>query len=198
MVLRRIKTWQLLIVFVLLIAASVYTLRQNNLGMVERRNLVKQADENNDNVQAALTELQRYVASHMNTNLGEGIFLEHSYQRAYDMAVQAAANAVNPSSQVYKDAEATCRQTYLRDRSYRNYVSCMDTQLKAATPGSDPLANLEQPPAELFTHNFASTRWSPDWAGVSVLLAVITAVLIVLRLLSYIVLRAMLKMRIKH
>ncbi len=197
-VLRRVKTWQLFIVLVLLAGLSAYLLRQNNLGMVERRNLVKQADEDSGDVQGALTELQQYVSSHMNTNLGEGVFLEHSYQRAYDSAVQKAANAISANSQAYKDVEASCRQQYVRNGSFSTYLSCIENGLRSLAPGTDPLASVKQPPAELFRYNFVSPVWSLDWAGLAVLATLLTAVLIVVRLLTYFALRFALKLHSKH
>lgn len=195
-VLRRIRTWHLLILLVLLIALSAFLLRQNNLGMVERRNLVKQADEQNAGLAEALNELQHYVLTHMNTDLGEGIFLEHSHQRAYDAAVHEAASKVNPNSQAYKDVEATCRAQYVRNGSFSGYISCVESGLKAMSPGSDPLANVKQPAVELFKYNFVSPAWSLDWAGLAVLATLLTAVLVILRVAAYLLLRLLL--RVKH
>lgn len=194
--LRHIKLWQLLIVLVLLAAASAYLLRQNNLDMVERRNLVKQADEQAGDVQKALTSLQTYVSAHMNTQLGEGVFLEHTYQRTYDEAVQKAASAVNPNSQAYKDIEAGCRADYTRTGSFSAYMGCIESKVKALSPGSDPLAGVKPPVIELYKFNFVSPLWSPDFAGLAVLATLFVTLLIMLRLIGYISLKAML--RFKH
>jgi len=197
-VLKRVKTWQLPIVLVLLVVASAYLLRQNNLGMIELRNLVKQADEDDGDVQKALTDLRRYVTSHMNTSLGEGIFLEHSYQRAYDAAVQAAAaQTVSPDSQAYKAAEKTCKDERRRTGSFQNYIKCVEDHVKAIAPVNDPLS-VKPLPAELYTPNFVSPTWSPDLAGFTVLAALLVALLLVLRLLFYMALRLLLKIRIRH
>lgn len=183
---------------ILLTGLSAYLLRQNNLGMVERRNLVKQADESAGNVVSALNDLQHYVSTHMNTDLGEGVFLEHSYQRAYDESVQAAANAVTTNSQAYKDVEAGCRATYVRGGSFKAYISCVENGLKALSPGSDPLASVKAPAQELFKYNFVSPLWSLDFAGLAVLATLLVALLLVLRAIGYVVLRSILKMRATH
>lgn len=196
--LRHIKVWQLLIVLVVLVGASAYLLRQNNLGMVELRNLVKQADEDAGDVQKAVNDLQRYVTAHMNTQLGEGIFLEHTYQRAYDQMVQKAASVVNPNSQAYKDIEVICKQDYVRSGSFSVYLGCIESRLKALSPGSDPLAGVKAPPVELYKYNFATPVWSPDAAGFAVLAALLVALLIILRIIGYILLHALLKVRLKH
>ena len=196
--LRVIKTWQLLIIFALLAGLSAYLLRQNNLGMVQRRNLVKQADEQAGDVLAALTDLQRYVTTHMNTSLGEGLFLEHSYQRAYDAKVQAAASAINPNSQAYKDIEAGCRQQYVRNGSFATFLKCIENGLKALSPGSDPLAGIKPPPQELFKHNFVSPALSLDFAGLATMATLLVGLLIILRLAVYWVLRLALKLKARH
>lgn len=197
-IVRRVKTWHLLVLLVLLVLLGAFLLRQNNLGMVELRNLVKQADEENANVESALNDLQHYVTTHMNTSLGEGIFLEHSYQRAYDAAVHEAASKVNPNSQAYKDVESRCRQQYVGGGSFSTYLSCIENGLKALAPGSDPLANVKKPPQELFKFNFVSPAWSLDLAGIAVLAALITGVVIIARLLGYIALKLLLKARTRH
>lgn len=58
-------------------------LRLNNIGMVQRREAVINADEqgNGDNIVERLYDLQRYVSAHMNTDLGQGVYLEKSYNR---------------------------------------------------------------------------------------------------------------------
>jgi hypothetical protein len=130
--------------------------------------------------------------------LGEGVFLEHSYQRAYDESVQAAANAVTTNSQAYKDVEAGCRATYVRGGSFKAYISCVENGLKALSPGTDPLASVKAPAQELFKYNFVSPLWSIDFAGLSVLATLLVALLLVLRVISYVVLRSILKVQSGH
>lgn len=189
---RRVKTWQLLLVFVIVFGLSLYLLRQNNLGMVELRNLVKQADEENGNTGVALTNLQHYVNSHMNTNLGAGVFLEHAYQRAYDAALKEAANTVNPNSAVYIQAEDQCRQEF-GARSFQQYLQCVQQKVMALTPGRDPLENVKVPPAELFRYNFVSPIWSLDAAGIVVLITAFIGSIIIIRTLGYIALALLLR-----
>ena len=77
----------ILLVMVGFISATF--LRLNNVGMVERRQAVENADKAGD--VAALTQrlydLQRYVASHMNAHPGK-IALDHTYKRAYDQKLK--------------------------------------------------------------------------------------------------------------
>ena len=61
--LQRVKTWQILIILVLMSFVSATFLRLNNIGMVERRSAVITADAvgNDDVTQSRLYDLQRYV-----------------------------------------------------------------------------------------------------------------------------------------
>jgi hypothetical protein len=191
-VLTKVKVWQLLVIFVLLLGSSAFLLRQNNLQIVELRNVVKMADEQNGNIENALLDLQRYVTSHMNTNLGEGIFLEHSYQRAYDAALKEAANVVNPNSAVYIQSESECRSQY-GNSSFQLYLQCIQSRVASLSPGSDPLQNVKIPPVELFRYNYVSPKLSFDAAGIVVLITSFVGLLILVRLISYAVLKIILR-----
>lgn len=191
--LRRIKTWQLIIAIILLGSLSAFFLRQNNLQMVELRNLVKQADEQNKDVDKALLNLQHYVTSHMNTDLGEGVALQNSYERAYTAAVNAAANSANPNAALYAQAEAQCQPVFQRTRSFPAYTQCAADILSKLAPGQDALSNLKTPSPDLYKFNYVSPLWSPDLAGVTVVLTLIATLMLIFRLVTYYVLRAILR-----
>lgn len=194
-VLRHIKVWQLIVLLVVSGMLSAYLLRQNNLQMIELRNEVKKADENNDKIPESLINLQHYVTSHMNTDLGRGVFLEHSYQRAYDKAVQEALAATNPNSKIYEAVEQECRPVFARTGSFPAYTECAREKLSVLAPSSDPMSSVKAPPAEIFTHNFSSPLVSVDAAGILVLLTVVIALLLLGRIIGYVTLRAVLKAR---
>lgn len=192
--LRRVKTWHLLAAFVLLAGVSAFLLRQNNLHMIELRNLVMKADEDpNGDTKQALLNLQRYVSTHMNTDLGEGLYLQNSYRRAYDAAVQQAVTATNPNARLYDQVELECRPVFQRTNSFPAYTRCAAEKLSQLAPGHDPLSNLKTPPVDLYHYNFVSPRISFDPAGISVLLTLFVAVLIVMRLVGYAALKLLLK-----
>lgn len=190
-VIRGIKLWQLIVLFIVLACLSAYFLRQNSLQMVELRNAVKMADERNEGLQQALSQLGAYVTTHMNTDLGQGIFLEQSYQRAYNDALKAAANSVNPNSDVYKQAESDCRGKF--GSSLQLYVQCVQARVAALSPGADPTSEVKQPPVELFKHNFVSPKLSFDVAGVFVVATIFVGFLIVIRIASYFILKLALR-----
>lgn len=195
-VIKRVKTWQLLLVLVICALIAAFLLRQNNLRMIELRNVVMQADEDPaGDPKTALLALQKYVSSHMNTNLGGGLYLQETYQRDYTAAVQAAVNATNPNSQLYHQVELECRPVYQRTRSFPAYTQCAHEKLSQLAPNQDALANLKTPPVDLYHYNFVSPIISFDPAGIFTLITVLVGVVIILRLITYVSLRLLLRTR---
>ncbi|HSW80865.1 MAG TPA: hypothetical protein VLG40_00575 [Candidatus Saccharimonas sp.] len=192
-IIKRVKTWQLFVLLVVLVGASAFFLRQNNLQMLTLRNLVVKADEDNVDVDKSLLNLQHYVTSHMNTNLGSGVALQHSYERAYTAAVDAAANSTNPQATIYTQVELECRPVYQSTHSFPAYTSCAHDKLSQLTPGQDPLANIKAPSSDLYVFNFASPLWSPDVAGFTVVLTIVVTLLLIFKSITYLILRAILR-----
>jgi hypothetical protein len=192
-VVRGLKTWQLLLVLLAALVVSAFLLRQNNLEMVRLRAAVEQADMQNGDVTKALLNLQHYVSAHMNTDLGEGIALQYSYQRAYEAAVQQAASSTNPQAALYAKVEEECRPVFQRTQSFPAYTQCAHDKLSQLAPGQDALSALKAPPADLYKITFTSPGWSPDLAGFSVVLTIIVTLMLIVRLASYLILRAILR-----
>lgn len=190
---REVKTWQLVIIFLALLSMSAFFLRQNNLRMIELRNLVKKADEENAGVDKALRNLQNYVTAHMNTELGDGIALQHSYERAYTAAVEEAAKSTNPNAAIYTQVELECRPVYERTRSFPAYTQCAHEKLSQLAPGQDALASLKTPSPDLYRFSFISPIWSPDLAGFAVLVTIFTSIIIIVRVAAYWILHAILR-----
>ena len=194
-VLKRVKTWQLLILLVVFGATAAFLLRQNNLQMIELRNMVTKADEENGDVKKALLDLQKYVSGHMNTSLGSGIYLQETYQRAYAAAVQEAVTATNPQAKLYEQVEAECRPVYQRTKSFPAYTLCAKEKLDKLAPSQDALASLKAPSADLYHYNFASPTISFDGAGAFVILTGVVGLLIAIRMVAYIALKVLLSVR---
>ncbi len=191
-VLRRVKFWQLVVLSVLMLPVTAYFLRQNNLRMIELRNLVKQADEQNKDIPRALANLRNYIANHMNTGMGNGIYLEHSYQRAYDQAVQEAGKS-GAGAALYQQADHECQGLFSKTASFQAYLQCVADKITASGSAEDPLAAVKAPPPDLYRYNFASPTWSPDLAGSMALLTVLLALVIIGRLVLEIGIYALLR-----
>ena len=177
------KKISLLVIVVGLIAGSftaVLALRQNNLNMLKLRQQVVEVDANGGDVNSALIELRNFVFSHMNTQLrtndaGEPpIQLVASYNRY--IADQQTKLTQSGKSDIYTNAQATCERS---SPTLAERVNCI--QLFVAENGGQ-VAEINYPPKDLYSFDFASPRWSPDLAGISLLLAIIFAVLLILRL----------------
>jgi hypothetical protein len=192
-----LKTWQLLILLLLGLIVSATFLRLNNLGMVERRAAVIAADEAGDRevLRTTIVELQKYVTSHMNTNLGSGFYLTKTYERDRDDALASANQTTNPSSTVYQQASIECRSRFQGGRdSFRNdYVQCVIERVGALSPQTDVESSLNLPKADAYRINFSSPIWSLDLAGLGVAFCVLVTLVILGRMALVFLLRLLLR-----
>lgn len=194
------KTWQLILILILLAFTSATLLRWNNLGMDARRAAVIQADTsgNPEKTRQALSELQRYVSSHMNTDLGKGVYLEEAYRRDREAAIAAATDSTNPNSAVYQQASMECRARFRGGtESFRNdYVQCVTERVGSMSQAAQDSVKLPNP--EAYRHDYASPYWSPDLAGISVAFTLLTGFAILVRLLMFGLSRLLLKRHIRQ
>lgn len=194
--LQRVKTWQLLVLLLLMCFVAATFLRLNNIGMAERRAAVLAADKSatqpfdSSVVQNRLYDLQRYVAAHMNTDTGP-IYLEGQYRRDAQTIVDKAKESNNSGVNINAEAEAVCRPRF--SVWSPAYVQCFADELAKYPPSEDPVQNVSLPSTELYRYSFASPVWSPDFAGWSVIICIIIIVMIIARLLSLAILRILLK-----
>lgn len=182
--LKRAKTWQLVLVLILVGFVAATFLRLNNLGMVQKREAVKMADQAGDTqkTQAALVKLQKYVSAHMNTSLGKGVSLPETFKRDYDKALQNASDSHNENSDIYQQASIECRAKFQGGTaSFRNdYVACVANAVSALPTAQQKAAALPNPAA--YQYNFASPVISFDVAGALVLFCLFLTTVIILRL----------------
>lgn len=188
--LRAIKTWQLLIVLVLLGFLAATFLRINNTGMVARREAVTAADKAGDDTTTdeRLYELQAYSASHMNADTGV-FYLQEQYNRDVEKAVKASSSQSTVVADANAKAEAVCHPQYHGWSTA--YMNCFLNEL-AKYPTTNTLPQPTLPSASLYRYSFASPVWSPDFAGWAIVACVILIVIIISRLVSLVVLRLML------
>lgn len=191
--LQRVKTWQLLILLILAVFVSATFLRLNNIGMVERRAAVIAADEagSQDEIVRRLFDLQQYVSAHMNTDLGKGVYLESSYKRDSQKIIDAASNDQNPNGSVNKKADDVCKPRF---SSYSNaYLQCFLGELAKYPAAADPASSVKLPSPDSYLHSFVSPVWSPDFAGWSVVVCGVLALMIVARIIGLLVLKLLLR-----
>jgi len=174
--------WYLLVAFLVLATISVFALRQNNLGMIELREAVYEADEKSGDVEGALQALRQYVYAHMNTELSSGqsgvyppIQLKYTYQRLQQAEKQRASQG---SADIYSEAQRVCEQQNPTGFSGRGRVPCIEEYVSQHKVVEKTI------PDALYKFDFVSPSWSPDLAGSSVALAVLAGILLILRIIA--------------
>lgn len=188
---RRIHFTWLLAFCLVMSLLSLLALRANNQRMIELRAAVFAADEKNGDVETSLRELRQFVHGHMNTNLSAGanaikppIQLKFRYER---LAAAEKARVKEANSKIYIDAQATCEQQIPTGFSGSNRLECIEAYV-------DQNGTKEKPVSEdFYKFDFVSPSWSPDLAGWSIVLAVLSLILFIFRLLSEIGLKHELK-----
>lgn len=180
---RHVSPWYFLALALVSGTVAVLALRSNNQHMVKLRDAVYQADKNNSDVTAALNNLRLYVYAHMNTNLttADGVYPPIQLKYTYDRLVQAESDQVAAANkQVYTDAQHYCEQQDSVDFSGHNRVPCIENYVNIHG------AKTQSIPAGLYKFDFVSPTWSPDLAGWSLVVTVLSlllfAVLFLIRL----------------
>ena len=195
--LQRVKTWQLIVLLILLLLISATFLRLNNIGMSERRSAVLSADKAGviDDIQNRLYDLQRYSSEHMNA--GSGVFyLENQYRRDVQKIVEIAnRNDSNPDNNINVKADAICKSQY--DQYSQAYVYCVRDELAKYPPLPDSQQQLAFPNTELYRYETSSPLWSPDFAGLFVALVIFVIIVILIRLISLLILKMLLRRHYK-
>jgi hypothetical protein len=188
---RRIKTWQLVVVLILMVFVAATFWRLNNVGMAQRRDAVKAADKagSTDEVQARLYDLQRYTVAHMNADTGV-FYLEEQYSRD-SQAVIDTIKSMSGGQTVNEKAEAVCKPQFTH-YTYA-YTQCMLSEITKANQVIDPATLPKMPDPSLYRISYTSPLWSPDFAGFSTLICLAIIVLILMRGLSLVVLKMLLK-----
>jgi hypothetical protein len=195
--LHRIALWKLLTVFLLSVLLSATFLRLNNVGMIGLREAVYSADKSGDEVviRDRIADLHAYVSTHMNTDLGNGVFLVSTYNSDYQALLDEAAKDTNKNGNIYKKAQEVCAPQF--SSWSQQYVQCVAAEL-AKYPSSSELISSVFLPTAGYTYNFASPYWSPDFAGWSLVVSVVIFIMIITRITGVLILKAILKVRRHH
>lgn len=188
---KRIKNWQLIILFALGVFASTLLLRQNNLKMVELRNAVIQADEQNGDVAGALKQLNEHVFNHINTEIVRPIELVHGYNRAAQAVIEAANRG--SGKDVYAQATAACER---RGVPISSIAQCAAEYALKNNATVDP-TKINLPDKNLFSYSFSSPRWAPDAAGITLVLTGVIGVWLLVRFVEYVAVRIVIRRRLR-
>jgi hypothetical protein len=170
--LRLLNPWLFVGLAVTCSIVAALALRANNEHMIRLRDAVYEADKNGTDIQQPLHNLQSYVTSHMNTNLSAGpnaVYPPIQLKYTYDRLITARGDQLaKTNTQLYTDAQHYCEQQNPVDFSGHNRVPCIEQYVT-----SHSTVKLQSIPDALYKFSFASPRWSPDFAGWSLVAAVL-------------------------
>jgi hypothetical protein len=190
----RIKTWQLLLILLLIGFVAATFWRINSYGMAQRRDAVLAADQEgrDEDMANRLYDLQRYTAAHMNASTGQ-FYLVNQYERDVERYVQTVSDDSNPNGNVNAQVDATCSPRFASHSA--EYLECFYSELNKYPSAPELISALNPPNPALYRHSFMSPLWSPDFAGFSSLLFVVVALIILSRWLRFGLLYTLLKLR---
>lgn len=189
---KTIKTWQLTVVFMILLLVAVFSLRQNNLQMIALREKVVVADERGIGVKEALSELNEYVFRHMNTQVVRPIELVNTYNRQAQVVVEAAQRG--SGRDIYAEGTAACER---RGIPLSSIAQCITNYANSNAP-SIAQKKITLPDKNLFIYSFASPKWTPDIAGLALLLTVVISLWLLARLMEFVLVRLIIRHRLRN
>lgn len=207
-----VRTWQLIIILIPLVFFTATLLRFDHLRMVELRTAVLEADQAGDDeiIAEKLNTLKEFVYSHTVINVIESnglqsiifgtgpFYLEQQYLRAANAAIEEASSGLvddsNPNGNIYAAVAAICQPMAIANGwawSDQGYLDCWTTEL-AKYPETDIQDNTltaNIPPTSLYRHNYASPiiSWTP--AGFAIIVCVVLALIILIRIAIWCVLK---------
>lgn len=174
-----VKPWYFLVAAAFFALLAIHGLRQNNFKMIELRDAVVKADQENGDVEKALQQLRSHVHGHMNTNLSSGNFaikppiqLKARYER---LTAQNQEKVKQANIEINAKGEALCAAQFPAGGLNPPRVACLQDYMAVNAVKSDPV------PDELYKFDFVSPSWSPDLAGWSIVLSVLSLVLFSVR-----------------
>lgn len=156
---------------VAIIAGVIFVLayRQNNITALHLRDELLQVDKDNGDVETALRKLRGFTYAHMNTNLATGtsiyppIQLKYRYERLVGAQKQAAAQ---DPVKIYTDAQNFCEKQVPTGLSGGGRVPCIQDYVSKHT-----VTAPQSVPDALYKFDFASPAWTPDGAGIGLMVA---------------------------
>ena len=210
--LARVKTWQLLIIFVLLLFIEATFLRFDHIEMTNLKADVAAADESGDDaaINEALNKLQNFARTHTIVNVierngesfvtfGTGpVYLEQQYNRKASEALAAAEAKAgtdeNPNGNVFAKAMDVCKPIAIANGWAWNspgYIECMTGEINKY-PTSEKIEDTYAatlPSTALFRYDFASPIWTPTPSGFIAIICLTLGAILIIRFFSWAFLR---------
>lgn len=177
--------------FVIFIASSVVGLVQNSREAKDRYDTLIAVDKAGGDVDTALNNLRGYMYSHMNTKIGNdnGIRPPIQLQGTYERLLLAEKNRVTQVNEsLYAAAQAYCERTLPAGLSGSSRLKCIEEYVD--TSGE----KVQEIDASFYKFDFVSPRWSPDFAGISIVVACIFGAVFVIDLILFFRIRRLVHM----
>lgn len=180
--------WQIGLVLILATIVTATLLRLNNVRMIERKEAVLSADRSGDLgvLKERLYDLEEYVFKHMNASTGQ-FFLERTYRYQLDQIIEQAKNRPVVGGQVqnaYKIAAEICDQRF--GGYSQAYADCFLREVNNHSTTVEAPREIKMLNPNLYVRSYSSPRWSPDLAGIAVLIWSMLVVYFVLRLIFWV------------
>jgi hypothetical protein len=170
--LRSIPALAFLVVAIISALICVFALRANNLRMLELREAVFTADKEDGDIEGALRALRQHVYRHMNTDLTAGdnpIRLPIQLENRYERLLAAEKDRVQTTNaNLYNEAQNYCEAAGPGGFSGRGRVSCVQDYVESKGVKEQPITE------DLYKFDFISPGWSPDLAGWSMVIGILS------------------------
>jgi hypothetical protein len=164
----------------ILLFIGVLAMRQNNLTAIKLRDEVAKVDEADGDVETALRNLREHVYAHMNSDLSGGssnvqqpVQLKFRYER---LIAAEKSRVSQENEKIYNAAQEDCERRFPQGLSGGGRVPCIEEYVSSRSLKEQPI------PDALYKFDFAAPAWSPDLAGISLVLSAIFLLLFFVRL----------------
>lgn len=167
---------------VFFVILSVVGLTLNSNGAKDRYDALIAVDQAGGDVETALNELRVYIYSHMNTQIGSELGIRPPIQLkgTYERLVAAEEERVRVANEkVYEEAQAYCEARNPAGSLQSGRVPCVEEYLDINSVEASVIED------DFYKFDFVPPRWSPDLAGISILLAGVFGLLFSIDLILY-------------
>ncbi len=159
----------------------------NSRGAKQRYEQLLAVDKAGGDVEGSLRELRSFIYMHMNTAIGSSngirppIQLKGTYDRLTSTEQTRAAGAKEANANLYTTAQQFCEKQVPTGLSGRTRIPCITEYVtKNAQPETEQII-----PDALYKYDFVSPVWSPDTAGIGMLVTAGLTLVFLYRFVAY-------------
>ncbi len=191
--LRHIVTvWGFLVLAVISGTFTLVAYRQNSSEAKKRYETLLAVDAAGGDVEKALRDLRGYIYAHMNTTIGSPtgvrppIQLKGTYDRLVAAEKSRVASAKEANANLYNTAQHECEKLYPTGNSAPFRVPCFTEYVLTHKQTTDE----KTIPDAMYKYDFVSPAWSPDAAGIGIVVTILLLGTFIFRVVTF--------MRVRH